>query len=125
MIKTDQTIFDLGKGNCFAACVASILEIPITEVRHFTDGESLHWREEINEWLAERGLFFIDVSLNGDIRDELVRFWGYHLILGESPRRGDIRHAVVGYKGEIVHDPHPSRAGLAGEDWNYGLLVAV
>jgi len=125
MKPTDQTIFDLGRGNCFAACIASILEIPIDEVLHFPDGEALNWREVINEWLSPRGLFFIDIALNGDMRDELVRFWGYHLILGDSPRRGDVRHAVVGHKGEICFDPHPSRDGLAGDNWSYGFLVAV
>ena len=123
MRETDQTIFEEGKGNCFAACVASILEIPVSEVVHFSDGECAEWRDVVNEWLSSRSLFFLDISLPGDMRDSVVKYWGYHIIMGDSPRVGDIRHAVVGYKGDIVFDPHPSRDGLKGNDWTYGLLI--
>ena len=39
--------------------------------------------------------------------------------------RGD--RAVVGCNGQIVFDPHPSRAGLAGDPgtWEYSYLVKV
>lgn len=125
MKETDQTIFEAGKGNCFAACLASLLEIPIAEVVHFPPGECCNWREIINEWLAPKGLFFIDIALAGDMRDELVRFWGHHIIMGDSPRPIAERHAVVGYKGTMVFDPHPSRAGLVGDGHTYGFLVSV
>ena len=123
MIQIDQTIFDVGKGNCFAACIASILEIPINDVIHFPNGDCSNWREIINDWLKEKDMFFIDLILPGDMRDEQIKYWGYHIIMGDSPRCGDIRHAVVGYKGEIIFDPHPSRSGLLGTNFTYGLLV--
>lgn len=123
MKPTDQTIFDLGKGNCFAACLASILEMPITEVVHFPEGECPLWRDLVNAWLDDKGMFFLDIALHGDMRDSLVKYWGHHIIMGDSPRPGDLRHAVVGYRGEIIFDPHPSRAGLAGDDFTYGILV--
>ena len=123
MRETEQTIFEKGKGNCFAACVASILEVPVSEVIHFPDGECAEWRDIVNDWLFARGLFFLDISLPGDMRDSVVKYWGHHIIMGESPRDGDVMHAVVGYKGDIVFDPHPSRDGLNGNDWTYGFLI--
>lgn len=49
----------------------------------------------------------------------------YHEISGPSPRGNGVYHAVVGRNGEVVHDPHPSRAGLAGDPatWEYCYLV--
>lgn len=125
MIELTQTILaddPSGEcGNCFATCIASILEVPLDDVPNFCRWDD--WLERTCQWLAPRGFFYLDVTLPGDARDELVRFWGYHVIAGDGPRGH--RHAVVGLKGEIVWDPHPSRAGLLGEphDWEYGLLV--
>ena len=50
-------------------------------------------------------------------------FWDYHLLAGNG-QRGCL-YSVVGVKGQIVWDPHPSRPGLLGtpNDWEYGLLV--
>jgi len=36
---------------------------------------------------------------------------GYCILAGKSPR-GDFAHAVVGWGMQVVHDPHPSRAGI-------------
>lgn len=127
MIELTQTILAEDpsgeRGNCFATCIASILEAPLAEVPNFCNSDL--WRWDLNRWLAPRGLTYVDVSLPGDARDELVEFWGYHVISGDGPRGH--RHSVVGLKGEIVWDPHPSRAGLLGkpDDWEFGLLVAT
>jgi len=127
MVPVDQTIFEKGRGNCFAACLASILECEITDVQNFPDGVAYDWRRIINEWLAPLKLHYIDMLLNGDGRDELSAFWGYHIISGISPRDNKINHAVVGFNGEIVFDPHPSRDGLIGdeEDFSYGFLIST
>jgi len=67
----------------------------------------------------------MDIRLPGDMRDELVCFWGYHVISGPSPRRKGINNAVIGFKGEIFFDPHPDGGGLAGgtDFWEYGFLI--
>ena len=109
------------RGNCFAASIASILELPLVEVPNFCNWDDWRWRT--NRWLAPRGLTYLDVALPGDARDLLVKFWGYHVISGDGPRGH--RHSVVGLKGAVFWDPHPSRAGLLGgpDDWEYGLLA--
>lgn len=103
-------------GNCFQACVASLLELPICEVPHFCDCNS--WPMNFHRWLEARGLTSVQFSQQ-DL-DGRSGFWGYHIIAGPSPRHG--RHGVIGYNGEIVFDPHPSNEGLLPGDWAYTFI---
>ena len=107
-----QTTFGKKRGNCLQACIASILEIDIESIPWF--GTRSDWFDKMNAWLsAEHDLVAIDIVADS------VQPWtgchlGYHIIAGPSPR-GDFWHAVVGYRGEMVHDPHPSGDGLRKE----------
>lgn len=111
----DQTRFGDPDGNCLSACLASLLELPLDEVPHFT-GEG--WRHRLDEWLAARGQWVLafappEPSSLDDAAawlDAAVR--GYAIVSGRSPR--GLLHATVWRGGELVHDPHPSRAGLLG-----------
>lgn len=121
MIRVHQTKFGEGAGNCFSACIASLLELPLEEVPFFC--ADVNWRESTDRWLSPRGYFYMDVTLKGDMRDELCRFWGYHVISGDGPR--GLRHSVIGLAGRMVFDPHPSGEGLIGDDFGYGFLVPL
>jgi hypothetical protein len=118
MKPVDQTLFGPrpnGKvGNCVSACIASLLDLDIADVPYFmgTDDEPDDlWKKRINRWLAPRGFSFMHLKTDGK------RFaqWppGYFILMGRSPRG---LHAVVAKGGKIVHDPHPSRAGLKSID---------
>ena len=98
MKPVDQTRFGPVEGNCFAACVASILEIPIEEA---PDVMSIpNWYEAFAEWLKPRGMYPICFNLT---KNGWVPI-GLHILSGKSPRwAGD--HAVVARGTEIVHDP--------------------
>lgn len=115
----DQTRFSPTEkplGNCFSACVASILEVSLQEV--LDDGQIadsdcgwLAWKL----WLNKSGYGLI--HLRNDPPSWFFPIEGYAIMSGKSPR-GDFLHSVVALDGEMVHDPHPSRAGLEGiEDW--------
>jgi hypothetical protein len=120
MKPVDQTIFG-EKGDCFEACLASILEIPLEVIPVFKESD---WFRRTNEWLAKRGLFYVEVRFDEDGLDLMQKFMGYHLICGVAER--GLHHAVIGYKGVIVHDPHPSRAGIPPEeDKTYGFLIPL
>lgn len=107
MKRVDQTIFDAVNGNCLAACIASILEVELAEVPNFCEGATTHWLDRLAEWLAPRGLYPLCFTLTGgDWRPQ-----GLHILAGKSPR-GDWLHAVVARGRDVVHDPHPSRAGV-------------
>lgn len=123
-----QTIFGAGeastpRGNCFATSIACLLSLLVCEVPNFCDCESEDWREEVNKWLKPRGLFYLDIGIPEDHRAEhLFAFAGYHVISGMGPR--GCRHSVVGKAGKMIHDPHPSGAGLLTEE-EYGFLIPI
>ena len=115
-------------GDCQRAVIASLLELPIEDVPHFlqeVNGDPSDYWDAIQAFLSLRGLALMHVPSRSG-----ATFFGdgvdvYHEISGPSPRGNGVMHAVVGRNGEIVHDPHPSKAGLAGKpsDWEYGFLV--
>jgi hypothetical protein len=102
----DQTTFGVPGGNCFSACVASILELPIEDVPYFMGSDGEGWFDRLSVWLSERGLY----ALYYDTSDRNT-YWpdGYYILGGESVRGP---HAVVAKGKDVVHDPHHSRAGL-------------
>lgn len=116
-----QTIFGSENGNCFAACVASILNLPVEEVPNFCALEN--WVERTNDWLAPRGFFFLSVSIPEEEAVLLhLKRAGYHLIMGEAAR--GCLHSVVGFAGRTIHDPHPSGGGLQ-RAIEYGFLIPL
>ena len=118
MRPVDQTTFGFPGGNCFSACVASILELPIEDVPYFmgdgtAEGTGGQWWDRFLAWLAPRGYVAV-YHPEGSAAPE-----GLHILSGHSPRRPEDRgamHAVVARGTEILHDPHPSRAGLLSHD---------
>ena len=133
--------------DCLRCCIATIFGLPYEDVPLFGGTEyhdakgaaSAGWAQtrDIEAWLAQRGLGMAqlpDVSvLSEERRKRGVRLpWGICIASGKSPR-GDWDHAVVveaipmrgsAIEGEarftrLVHDPHPSGAGLAGEPHTY------
>lgn len=124
MVKTlvDQTILASDpsrKGNCVAACVASILGIPLDRVPHFIefgiaygDSDDLAEVSHGNNWwammlgfLAGHGLWVVELEKVTDAeREECV------LVAGMSPR--GVVHQVIYRDGALWHDPHPSRDGV-------------
>lgn len=112
MIPVDQTTFGQPGGNCFSACVASLLDLPISEVPYFMDETSgVKWYAQLDAWLAPRGYYALHFNIVDRAAYDRENLWpkGYYILGGKSPR-GD--HAVVARGAEVVHDPHPSRDGL-------------
>lgn len=101
-----QTITELGKGNCFSACLASIFELEIDQVPYDL---SKNWNETYLHWLYDKfGLDYYYLSpkeAEGYLR-------GYSIASGPSPRFDNVTHAVVALDGKIVHDPHPDNTGI-------------
>jgi len=122
MIPVQQTIFDDTYGDCFRACVASIFEFPIEEMPNFweqTQDVSEFWKLN-NEWLVKnKGVKCVSFQLSMDdmhvIEDLLC------VACAKSPR-GDMDHAVVWNNG-LIHDPHPSNAGLAEEPDTFTIFI--
>jgi hypothetical protein len=113
MIPVQQTIFGPPHGDCYRACVASILELPIDDVPNFVESGD-KWIEATEDFLLKFRLQPITLMVD-HCRDAGLIPAGYHIIGGKSPR-GDFYHAVVGFKGNRVYDPHPDELGLRTEE---------
>ena len=98
-----QTAFQPPDGDCVRACIASLLGLPLADVPHFT-GE--RWEQAVQLWLSQEfGLGLVPVTFKPEQLAESAM--GYHLMDGPS-YSGDWNHMVVGWRGQIVHDPNPN-----------------
>jgi hypothetical protein len=115
-----QDKFGKPDGNCFAACIASILEIRLHDVpaKFYGTGDwgndSDKFFAELNEWLSQFGLSLMTINCE-DPEKHLPEAW---LIIGGMGPRG-IEHCIVGWKNEERHDPHPDGGGLTAVDCWY------
>ena len=97
-------------GNCFAACLASILELELDQVPDYDGRTDSGWWRKYNIWLTkEFGLSMCHIA-RGDGSWFIDDCNTFHLCSGLSPR--GLEHSCVGKNGRIVHDPHPSNEGL-------------
>jgi hypothetical protein len=133
MMPVDQEYFYCEEprqyGDCTRAVIAALLDLSIAEVPHFLQdakGDAYEYYQAIDAFLEQRGLEILwDVNL--------IYYWRpgdpdfYHYMSGPSPRNASIGHAVVGLNGQIIHDPHPDRTGLAGseERWKIAVLRPI
>ncbi len=120
MTPITQTKFGRPDGNCFAACVASILEARLEELdsveaahadyarRYIDAGDEdpggPHWWDALVAWSRSHGYQPLYLP-----EKELAPA-GYAIASGPGPR--GLPHAVVTLHGNVVHDPHPDRAGI-------------
>ena len=117
------------QGDCQRAVIASLLEKPIADVPHFLQiaADPDDYWTLLQKFCLSHGYAYLTVPARsgalflGDVTGI------YHEISGPSPRGNGVFHAVVGLDGQIVFDPHPSRAGLAGTpaEWEHAYLVLV
>jgi hypothetical protein len=125
MIETKQTTFG-DRGNCFAACVASIFELPLNNIPDFCS-LSPDWWEGFQNWLMKRGLCAIEVRLEPKC---LIWSNGCICILtGKSPRKMGRLHSVIAKTSrngfDYVFDPHPDNTFLSGEPTHVLFLVPL
>lgn len=105
--------------NCFQACVATILELPISDVPMACDESHWSW-SKFQEWLSKRKLQAIEITFQNGGSIYPVAMPVLCVVSGPSPRVKDRLHAVVGrYVGsegfELLHDPHPDQLWINGE----------
>lgn len=121
MKPVDQTLFrgEGEHGNCVPACIASILERPLDQVPHFAALHGPYFMKQMRQWFEDQGMGLCYVNGN-----PITYFAGAHCIAtGQSPR-GDFLHSVVWFGRKMAHDPHPSRAGIAGEPHEFMIITA-
>lgn len=118
MKPVNQTLFGNGTGNCFAACVASILELPIEEVPNFCVDypEPQDWYAVFRAWCTERGVIAMPVVCAASPEEAAPSIFGWiadefpslpYVVTGETEGGP---HCVVHQAGKPIHDPNPRRS---------------
>jgi hypothetical protein len=132
-----QNLFGEGEGNCFPACLASILKIPLDYVPHFCRDNGEFWLDDCRVWLKKYfGLTILLLPITDDPREwripeaitpspgTLCILSGessrgiQHSIVAEmvGPERGEIKEIGVVYKNRgfrYIHDPFKGGDGIA------------
>lgn len=124
MKPVNQTIFDDTQGDCFRACVASIFEFPIKDMPNFweqTQDTTEFWKLN-NDWISKKTECRA-ISLEFRKQDRHLVNGILCIACAKSPR-GDVDHAVV-WRDGMLHDPHPSNAGLAEEPNTFTLFILI
>jgi hypothetical protein len=114
------------RGNCFAAAIASLVEVPITDVPNVEvlfDIDGVSWYGVMDAWLRGNGyeivtnnqfkIFHDDTyGLDDASREVSLQYCNdkYYMASGMSPR--GIMHVCIYKNGKMVHDPHPTREGI-------------
>ncbi len=102
--------------DCYSACLASILEIDLSDVPRFC-GMPAPWTGATNQWLSNYGLYHLRVAKNHVFDQDVSPWAGFCIIDGESTRSSH-GHSVVGFGGMPVFDPfcdeYVSPEGRAG-----------
>lgn len=118
-------------GNCFPACLASVLGIGLDEIPHFHElhRSAEHALDAMVAWSRPRGFVMMTFDWSEWPRRYLPP--GHLFVGGGKSPRGDYHHAVVceiiaadpGWR--VVHDPHPSGDGLDGALLNFDLFIPI
>lgn len=111
----EQTKFGSGRGNCIAACVSSLLDLPIEDVPNvetlfFLDTEDNEtpplWAVVLDAFLLGKGYSWREAT-----KEELDSEDMYFLVIGKGQDRVT-NHACI-YKGRyLFFDPNPFKKGL-------------
>ena len=136
---TGETVI---RGNCYAAVIASFLDLPITEVPNFEiwyQFEGSFYDDLRDRFLNLKGYKWEDEDaylfrvFHDDMLDDLSHMDAekiaeckellkdrYYFCAGYSPR--GIYHITIWKNGKLIHDPHPTKEGLKSIDAMYQIL---
>lgn len=83
------------EGNCFEACLASLLDLPLAHVPRFPNEP---WDDAVCRWGQERGIAI-------EFHPPRLPPEGNAILIQRMP--DTTHHAVICQDGRIVHDPSP------------------
>jgi len=96
------------QGNCFAACIASILELPLDRAPHYVMHED--WWDRVVADLTGLGIDI--VPMQGHMGDWITGYWIANVPSLNLPPQANgeaVGHSVVMRGHEIVWDPSTRR----------------
>lgn len=133
MIPVDQRYVqnaDLPVGDCLAACVASIFELPLGDVPHFMKiaaRRETPWQKILIGWSHELGFVVNTISYRPRKRPYRKpvhwhpRYW---IAAVRSSYSDDGVHAIVMKADQVAHDPNP-RSRERHEQTGYRFLGEI
>ena len=132
MFKVDQTCFGgkdappADQGNCFQACVATVLQMPLEEAYDCRGPQEKgnHWFDDFCKWLEQYGLGCLFFEHTKEKPVVASAFPGLYIVECQSNTlyQGEL-HVVVACDGEVIHDPNPHANGRIGD--NRGIYIFV
>lgn len=121
-----QTIMTKGMGNCFPACIASILELNLDDVPNFYHEYGASGFEEACSWMQKKYNLSIAYIRKFE-KDATIFSLGSAYLIGSGLSPRGLCHSVVfqcltkdngdnkeGFR--MVHDPHPDGGGIESVD---------
>lgn len=113
MRPVDQTLFGVGVGNCFPACVATITGIPLADIPNFCElYPGPEWYGHLIRWCRTLGLAPWTVPMEGEVHSYFIEHYpDIPWIACGHTSRG--LHCCVYIGGSLYHDPNPCREGLS------------
>lgn len=115
------------KGNCYTACIASIVGRPIADFAEFEEAYGL-WadsceeeepdyklRTKYIEVLGRMGWIALTIDPGFSWNPHGLVPFGYSIASGPGPRGFD--HSCVACNGVVIFDPHPSNDNLVSIDY--------
>lgn len=125
-------VLQIAINDCFRACLASLLDLPVGEVPNFVgeDPQGVHWFDDLQAWLAPRGLAMIMSNSHTSWIPDGVPFIASVASPRRSPERPGLRHAIVmefcGGQLVVLHDPTQDRGGVCkGTEEQYFVYFLV
>ena len=138
MKPVSQRLLAIYAPDCFAACIASIFEVPLewvprADCREFKDGIWQLYIDRLQrQFLSPRGFQYMHTAVPDWGSFEQWSPSGYSILTGSVAEVSTpdqlVRHSVVAYKREIVWDPAPDQPLLNGyhlePPFFWGLFIA-
>lgn len=129
MLKIYQTIMDPPFGDCFRACLASILERPLAFVPNFHHDDNDVWSEVgwYNEWLEPANLELFAIRCEPDSVERLARGFSILTCTPPADSLNGWNHCVVMHDSKPIFNPMPGFGKYLGDlgTWQYYERLAV
>lgn len=113
MIPVDQTRTGYLTGNCMAAAIASVLEVPLSSTDFGPMKSEEEYKPLFDAMLERFGLIGTEITASEETMraiDDLHP--GVSWVVGVTNPRG-LKHVVVWKEGRATHDPNPLRDSLS------------
>lgn len=117
-----KPVFQQGYADCFAASIATILDLPLPVVPAFADRTFTGQAKAMGAWLKRLGLTYLEIPLPSRSPSGATLLG---VLTAEVPQCGTFHAVVASYRDgrvRVVHDPQPGGPRL-GRKIAFGLLI--